>query len=198
MPSWSASADLDSAMLFAVALRGIYPATSNPASIFSWVAISPVISARFRRRSRISWRFALVSQGRYPAVIQYFRDVGYCQSPKRALAAIFAAWLPRPPAASGAVSPGSSPGPVTPSPPVAWPDNTASSSTPAPGLACSLAGPGVPRRCEDLPPRKHVERRAPSGHALLLPARDYSPCAWPQSRAQRHRQAPRHAHSSRR
>ena len=78
-------------MLFAVALRGMYPATSNPESISSWVAISPVTSIRFCSRSWISWRFAPVSEGRSPAIIQQLRDVGFCHNHKRALAAIFSA-----------------------------------------------------------------------------------------------------------
>ena len=93
--------DLDSAMLFAVAFRGMYAATSNPESVSSRVAISLVSSTRFCR-SWISWRFAHVCEGRSPAIIQYFRDVGFCHSPKRALGAIVSAWLPGPATASGA------------------------------------------------------------------------------------------------
>ena len=101
-------------MLFAVALRGMHPATSNPESVPSSVEISPVTSTRFCSRSCISWRFAPVSEGRSSAIIQYLRDVGFCHSPKHALAAILSAWFPRPATASGAASPGSSPGPATP------------------------------------------------------------------------------------
>ena len=71
-------------MPFAMALLGMYLVTSNPESVSSWVAISPVTSTRVCSRSWISWRFAPVSEGRSPAIIQYLRDVGFCRSPKRA------------------------------------------------------------------------------------------------------------------
>ena len=114
MASWSASGNLDSAMLFPVSLRGVYPGTSNPESVSSWVAISLLTSTYFCSRSWISWRFAPVSGGRSPAIIQYFRDVGSSHSPQRALAALVSAWLPGPATATGAAPPGSSPGPATP------------------------------------------------------------------------------------
>ena len=91
MASWSASGNLDSTILFVAVLRDMYPATSNSESVSSWVAISPDTSTRFFSRSWISWRFAPVSEGRSPQIIQYLRDVGFYHSPKRALAAIFSA-----------------------------------------------------------------------------------------------------------
>ena len=84
MASWSASGNLDFGYDVRGALRGIYPAKSNPESVSSWMAISPVTSTLFCSRSWISWRFAPVSEGRSPAMIQYLRDVGFCHSPKRA------------------------------------------------------------------------------------------------------------------
>ena len=135
--------------------------------------------------------------------------------PKRALAAIFSPWLPGPATTSRAAPPGSSPVPATPAiaPPwplgdahwlarlsylsyftVAWQDGVPQSTLH--GLACLLAGPGVHRRCEDLPPRKHGDRRALSGHVHLLPAWGHPRCARCQSLARRHRHAPRRALSS--